>query len=462
MNKKLKKNTFLYTLLYVMLVGGGSCKKGDWYDVKTSKTLAIPSTIEDMQALMDNDDLGGYGVGIQELASDGHYLTDENANALSVNERNAYTWSHQGLYTNVDDWSSVNKTGAYPKIFYCNLVLDGLKKVVPNNSEDQKKWHSVRGQALFHRAKAFYELSQVFSPVFNPNTADSDLGIPLRLESDINIPSVRSSLRQTYEQIIADLLMSKDELPIVPMYKTRPSKPAVFALLARIYISMENYTLAGNYADSCLQLYDALLDYNDLDTTSLQPINVFNTEVIFHSAMTFYTGSLLIDPILYATYAEDDLRRSVFYIYDVLNDVITFKGSYYGSIIPFSGLATDEVYLIKAECYARANNVNGAMKILNNLLRKRWKTGTFIDFVAVDKDDALKKILEERKKELLMRGLRWSDLRRLNRDERFRLTLTRTVGGDKYVLDPNSYKYTFPIPDDIISYTGMQQNDGWK
>ena len=66
-------------------------------------------------------------------------------------------------------------------------------------------------------------------------------------------------------------------------------------------------------------------------------------------------------------------------------------------------------------------------------------------------------ILLERRKELLMRGLRWMDLKRLNM-EGAAITLTRTVNGQVYTLPPNDLRYALPIPEDVIAISGMQQN----
>ena len=55
-----------------------------------------------------------------------------------------------------------------------------------------------------------------------------------------------------------------------------------------------------------------------------------------------------------------------------------FKGSYNGTLFAFTGLATDEIFLVRAECRARTGDINGAMDDLNRLLQQRWKTGTFV------------------------------------------------------------------------------------
>jgi len=70
----------------------------------------------------------------------------------------------------------------------------------------------------------------------------------------------------------------------------------------------------------------------------------------------------------------------------------------------------------------------------------------------------LNKILTERRKELLMRGLRWTDLRRLNKETAFATTLSRIVNGTTYTLPPNDPGYVFRIPLSVINFTGIEQN----
>src|SRR3546814_17453648 len=135
-----------------------------------------------------------------------------------------------------------------------------------------------------------------------------------------------------------------------------------------------------------------------------------------------------------------------------------FRGSYHQSSVPFSGLATDEVYLIRAECYARTGNVAAAMEDVNTLLEKRWKAGTFFPFSAQTAEEALSFILKERRKELVLRGLRWSGLRSLNKDASFSVTLTRKLNGETITLLPGALRYVFPIPDNIIKLTVIKQN----
>lgn len=458
---------FIWIFICVCIIG---CQKGDWYDVKSDKRLAVPTTLKDMQALMD------YGLvlnintpALKELASDGHYVSNVMALTLSGINKNAYTWSHEEPYEKVTDWISGNATsGSYKKIYYSNLVLESLDKIETEGIIEQEAWENVKGQALFHRAMAYYDLAQVFAPPYDLATENNQLSIPLRLESDVNIPSKRATNKQVYDQIFNDLMHAKGLLPVAALYKTRPSKLAVLALLARIYLSIEDYEQARIYAGLCLDSYSTLMDYSKLNSTSTtNPIMQYNSEIIFYSSIwdivPLSFSNNLIDPVWYNSYNNNDLRKKIFFNRNATTGLITSKGTYCGTGFNshFSGLATDELYLIRAECYAREGKVVEAMKDLNTLLKTRW-SGNYTNMTAANGEDALIKVLEERKKELIMRGLRWSDLRRLNRDSRFAVTLTRTIGAKTYTLEPNSYKYTFPIPDDIIAVTGMEQNPGWE
>ena len=72
--------------------------------------------------------------------------------------------------------------------------------------------------------------------------------------------------------------------------------------------------------------------------------------------------------------------------------------------------------------------------------------------------DVLRSVLQERRRELAFRGLRWSDLRRLNRDPRFAKTLTRELNGQTYRLEPKSNRYAYPIPINEVLNNNMEQN----
>jgi hypothetical protein len=168
------------------------------------------------------------------------------------------------------------------------------------------------------------------------------------------------------------------------------------------------------------------------------------------------TSRAKIDSNLYQSYSPNDLRKTLFFSNNN-NGTFGFRGSYSGATGLVPGIIVDELYLIRSECNARLNNVGAAMQDLNTLLITRWKTGTFVPFAATTSAAALSIILTERRKELLYRSLRWSDIKRLNR-EGAGITLRRVLNGTVYELLPNSNHYALPLPDKLIQQTGIVQN----
>jgi hypothetical protein len=157
------------------------------------------------------------------------------------------------------------------------------------------------------------------------------------------------------------------------------------------------------------------------------------------------------------TYDQNDLRLTYFFRPASSGTGLYFRGSY-DSNNDYSGIATDEIYLIRAECSARAGNLQPALSDLNALLKNRYVTGQFVPLTLTNEDALLRRILLEREKELFFRGLRWTDLRRLNKEAEFMKTVTHVINGVTYTLPPNDKRYALPIPDQEIQLTGIPQN----
>lgn len=437
-----------------------SCKKS-WIEDKSNKSLDVPNATTDFQALLDNSlIMNDNHPNMGEVSADNYYVAFNLWQTWPAQYRNAAVWE-KDIYNNVvtdnPNWDNV-----YRQVFYANIVLDGIDKVA-SEELNSPAWNNAKGSAYFYRAEAFFNVSQLFTKPYSLSFPDYP-GIPLRLVADPNATSVRSTLNNTYKQIESDLLNAINYLPTIPLYKTRPSKPAVYGLLARYYLVKQDYSNALSYADQCLKLYDSLLDYNTLNASSAYPVPAFNKEVIYET--TIQDDPLLnvvfVDSNLYKNYDINDLRKKLFFKTNAAGQA-TFCGNYTGGTASqvskaFGGIATDEVYLTRAECYARTGNITAAMADPNALMSKRWKTGAYVPFAAASSNDAITLILQERRKETLFRGLRWLDLRRLN-SEGANITIARNLNGQLYTLTPNDSRYVLPIPPDVIAMSGMEQNE---
>ncbi|PZR18254.1 MAG: hypothetical protein DI539_16425 [Flavobacterium psychrophilum] len=408
------KYLLIFFAVLAFIVG---CNKKEFLESKPNSELFIPTTLDDFQSLLDNDAVMNETPTLGELSADNYYMPYSYWQTLNAKEKNAYAWyaeTFEGLSGNIADWNS-----PYKQAFYANVILDGLNKL-PITAGNSDRWKAIKGAALFARAHAFYQIAQIFAPVYTSNSIGNQ-GIPLRLTPGVDEKSVRSTLPETYNRILADLVDASSLLPAELPFnnRNRSSKPAAFALLARVYLSMDNYAGAKYSADSCLKLYNALIKYDTLNQGAPLPFNKFNTETIYQSQ--FITGNVLrglsvpnciVDSNLYRSYAPNDLRSSIFFRIHTTTGNLIPKGSYTGTNQLFTGIATDEVYLIRAECEARLGNIQAAMNDLNKLLITRWKENTFVPLSANNSNEAIQIILTERRKELPFRGLRWTDIRR--------------------------------------------------
>ncbi|MFA6275592.1 MAG: RagB/SusD family nutrient uptake outer membrane protein [Pedobacter sp.] len=458
------KNTLTIIIFLVVAALSFNCKKEDEFlDEKPDQSLILPASLEDYEKLLNNTGVFNNGTIPNQgtISSDEFYVTDAVFNSLSSNAgRNLYKWTKdidEGTSSGDNIWNA-----AYKQVYYCNIILDGIPKLTIAPSQ-QAKFNNLKGMALFFRSWAFYHLVQTYGMPYDEITSKTDLGIPLRLTADINLKSTRATVEQCYAQIISDLEISLTLLQERNDHKTLPSGLAALGFLARVNLALRHYDKAFDYADRFLAKNSVLTDYNIFSASRTSSIHTaFIDEDIFN--VTINTGLTVanrttarIDPAFVATYNDNDLRKRLYF--RTSNNEIFFKGSYNYMGQHYVGIATDEVYLIRSECFARKGNAIAALGDLNTLLMARWKSGVaYPPIVAQNSQEALAKILVERRKELLFRGLRWTDLRRFNKENGFETTLTRTVNGETYSLPPNDQRYAIPLPVSEIQLSGLEQN----
>lgn len=424
---------------------------GKYLDAKSDQSLSTPSTLSDLQSILDAGS-NNWSISAVNFITDEFYMPYD------------YWLSTVSLYKDTYIWQPINDdllrdwTAQYKTVEYANIVLDNIDKVSGDTASYSLNKEVIRGSALFYRAFAFWGLSQLFGSSYDSADGNSKKGIPLRTSSDFNIETIQSTVEQTYAQIISDLKSAMELLPTDPTYQTRPSGYAAMAMLARVYLSMGQYGLAYEYADNALTQNSELLDYNDLSTSAAFPLELFNKESVFYASPSINISTnaniSLIDTTLYDSYTSEDLRKILFFK-DGSGGSHIYKGGYTGKATLFNGLAKDELYLVKAECALRLDDQNTALNTINALLVKRYKTGTFTPYTTVDKEALMRIILSERKKELVFRGIRWSDIRRLNYYDNGQISVQRILDTQVYQLDNNIDKI-FEIPQTVKNLTGIE------
>lgn len=448
---------YIYLLLALPLLCLSSCEK--FLAEKSDKKLTAPDRLPDLQALMNNYNI--YSItdpAASEISADDYYLNDTEFNSLSRDsEKRKYTWQSTHLFETGDkgnDWLS-----AYNLVYLANTILEKLREI-KRTQENSATYDDIQGQAYFLRAKAYFNALQVWSLAYHPSTSSQTLGVVIREGTDFNKPSVRSSTEEGYEKVLDDLLKSVKLLSPTLLQATRPCRQAAYGYLSRVYLTMGNYDKAFHFADTCLSFGSELIDFNDLSPAVVYPITRFNKEVIYESfgggPQILQNNRARIVSDLYNSYTDDDLRKQL-YFRNNINGTYGWRGSFSGMSGSSTGITTDEQYLIRAECYARKGLNDLALGDLNTLLLKRYKKGTFRAYTTESVTDVKNLVLLERRKELVMRNLRWSDLKRLNA-EGANIQLTRKINGETFELKANDPKYALEIPEDVVAIGGIIQN----
>jgi len=453
--------------MILMTFLSASCKKQDSFlNSKPNEALTTISSISDISNLLNNETIFNDQVvpGLGEVTTDDYFVPDANyVGRLTTTEQNAYIFA-KNIFSETDqdnDWNY-----CYGQVYQANVVLDALPKI--SGSKDDIE--AAQARALFYRSFAFYNLVQQYSMPYDSTSSKTDLGIVLRLSSDLNDKSNRTTVQACYEQILDDLKKSIHFLPKRTIFPSQPSLGAGYALLARIYLNLYNYNEAFNYSDSSLRINGQLTDFNTLIpapgsykltkySTSVYPL----VEDIYHCTINLpgplSIGSYFVDSNLVQLYSANDLRATFFLLPS--GPGYKFKGSYEfknssGNL--YAGLATDEMYLIRSECEARNGKISDALSDLNLLLINRYVSGTYQPYTTANTNSPLSLILKERRKELLFRGLRWTDERRLNKDVNTSITVRRIINGNNYTLPPNDPRYAIQIAFTETTISGIPNN----
>ncbi|WPR76274.1 RagB/SusD family nutrient uptake outer membrane protein [Algoriphagus sp. NG3] len=437
----MKKTTYIIlTLLLAQLLVG--CD--DFLDAKPTKAIVLPNSVDVLQNLLDNNNIFNRDLSLGLLASN-EFQTDElGIQPYEPWERNSYLWQEQpfGQDELIFEWYT-----PYNQLFYVNNIISELEEIQDKN---QAGYDQVKGAAHFFRANAYFNLAQLFlPPLGSAEIYIEDYQIAYKISELLTFSPKMADVGEIYELIFADMTIALEKLPEATDYPSRPNRAAAHGLMSRIYLAVEEYGQALAHAESALGYQDELMDFNQLDSSLIYPIQNFNPEILYYSMLTVnsytYAQTSIVDSLLYNSYQAHDLRKSIFYTTRT-NGNINFTGNYTGNSRLFSGVAVNELLLISAECNIRMGNISQGLDYLNRLLIKRYEEGYFEPIEISGQEEALRKVLSERKKELAFRGLRWSDLRRLNTDPRFEETLIRKLDGQTYTLQPNSDRYIFPIP----------------
>ena len=432
---------FLILLPIILCVYLSSCRGYVEVDQPGVRTLKYTS---DFQYLLNNVNTFEYAYTLPLLSSDDIDINSTSIlNNLTDDNKQVYTWAD---YFYTSSQTDVNWSNLYNQIYNCNAITD---KVLSSQGGTDAEKKGIYAEALMQRAYAYHTLMNMYSPIYQESTADATLGVPLLLTPDLYASLKRPTARTVYNQIISDIREALPNLPVSPTNVIHPGQTAAYALLARTYLYMQKYDSAGVNAQKALDRQSTLLDLQTLTTGTL-PKRLNDPEIILSKVASFYT-LLPLSSKLINLFSTTDLRYSLYTVdggSSLVNPKFTGRAFYRNKSIGEDinvGLSVPEMMLIKAESLVRKGQYNDGIQVLNDLRKMRFKTADYVDLSAQSASEALKIVIEERRRELMGRGMRWFDQRRLSTETGLVDTVQRVVSGVTYTLAPMSNRYTFPI-----------------
>lgn len=441
-----------YIFLVSILATTTSCRK--YLDI-IPKGKIIPEKTNDYRLLLDQISNSGKSRGFVNTYSNDLLMGDDlGINSFSSGfygptEQNVLMFAEH-IYQDFEsdpDWEAM-----YNQIYITNLVVSDVMDSKGGSLVEKKK---LLAEARVHRAFAYLTLVNLYAPHFNPTSADSDLGVPIREGLDFEEALPRATVRKVYDYILNDLSLAAQDLPLAPElnFNNRPTAASAYALWARVYLYLNDADNARRYADSSLKYYDELLDYNTLGQgtaipgTLNVPTGLINKEVTLLKSTTSGVSLFYASPELVALYDQtNDLRMQANFFPDALFGMsFGYISTEWSGRTPIKGTSVPETYLTRAEAYARLGEIGKAIDDINLIRKNRYRTGTNYVVDASTQGEALALVKEERRRELAFRGSRWFDIRRYNRFDGDAIYITHTINGTPYTLAPNTPRAVLPI-----------------
>ncbi len=446
-------NLYKILILCAIVQFVAGCQK--YFNFRPNSTSVNPTTVRDFMEVMNTDSNAICEFSITDVMSDDDSIVPATITQRSSYYTRAYTWD-KDIWTGGDADFMYNS--AYNRILQMNVILQRIDDAKLDSFTVESDRMVVKAQAFINRAWFYLQLANLYGPAYSKSSASADACVPLVLSPDATSRPSRSSVAVVYNQILSDLhqAVATAALPAMGADLIHPGKAAGFALLARTYLYRGQYDSCRMYTDSALSLRSTLQDYNVEHTivTQLQDM-ASNPEILmgkmglnkeYYSSVTL---SFQAPADLFNTLTGSDIRRVKAFGY---GDTYYTVGSSPVKLVFDYSVSVPEVILTKAECLARSGDAGAAASLLDTLRKNRIYSW---DYSPIEYNSAniVSVVLEERRRELLYHGgLRFFDLKRLNKEGTYTKTLTRFGENGQVIatLSPSSPNYLMQFSPIII------------
>lgn len=402
----------------------------------------------------------------------------------------------RALYMTETGYSVLYST-CYSKIAQYNIIIENIND--SKGSQEDKTMGIAQAKIL--RALNYFYLINTYAKPYDPQTAEQERGIILRSEFSLEKEGVQSTVADAYRLIQQDIEDALPDLPHVAMNSFRPDKSFGYALKAKVHLFKREFNEALTASLDCIKEAETegkhkLWNMNTEYSTGLKYImDMYQgamPEMMFEYGGMMYSMFRTMASSLYFTHNYDD-PENLFYqhglnsmsphptmvrkpVMDLFSPAQDLRYTFSMGTMPSrptaepgsvslnnmmvnwncGGIKLSEVYLMAAECYARKNDADNAMKYINDIRKNRIISKYYSDLTASTPEEAMKIVREERKRELLLTNNGFFDMRRFCAE--FNETLTREYDGKTYTLKPTSHLLTYPFPISAMQNSNLIQN----
>jgi starch-binding outer membrane protein, SusD/RagB family len=436
------------------------------------------------------------------------WMTDNVAYTLGVNLRTnhqeAYSWSDETTDATEPDSPTFFWNATYNAIAHANEVLAVLESFEANNDEDLARKRAVESEALLTRSYGHFMLVNLFARHYDKQRAGTDLGVPyVDTPETVFIKTYkRNTVQEVYDRVEADMLRGielEDESFFSNSGKYHFNRNAALAFASRFYLYKGEYQkcieysneLLGNdpaafvrdltsdeflNASSSIEGYVQLYNSPDLSSNLLLMRKVSlvqRTDFAHGPTSRLYNDLFDLNPFAGTVDERENpalrkgengvfpLRYQSLFQRSSLNSNV---GTPYHIHLAFRG---EEVLFNRMESYVELNRLNDAIADLQILVDNRYSGrnvtvtiellreafGVAGDPFVSDKFVVDTYIQIERRKEFIVQGLRWFDIKR------FELEVAHNLAdGSLITLEEKDLRKVLQIPASAIEVGGLQPN----
>ena len=345
------------------------------------------------------------------------------------------------------DWRNESNQSLWGKYYspigFLNLIIHEAKTA----EGDKTMRDYVMGEAYAMRAYIHFMLVNLYGKPYNEENLNTK-AVPLKLNSNTEDAPSRNTVAEIYAAIESDIVEAGKRLNVEKWdvgFNYRFTTTALKAFRSRLYLYMQKWSESLNASKEVLEINKELVD---LSQTTM-PNNYQSVESIM--ALEYSSAdinrAIYISTDLYNLYNSNDYRRrNRFYTSEGSGRYTVRKG---GSNEYACTFRTGEIYLNAAEAACQDDNLIDAKDYLLQLKAKRFNATGYAEeetkVEAMDKDELLQEIYDERYRELAFEGHRWFDLRRTTQP-----AITKTENETEYKLEQGDERYTIRIPNEAI------------